>query len=56
VDPDSGQRDSGGEPLKTLTAYRKRDRAVYFGQNLIPRSLGTINVGAECRIDEIIAR
>jgi len=56
VDPDSGQRDPGGEPLQTLTAYRRRDRAVYFGQNLIPRSLGTINVGAECRIDEIIAR
>jgi len=54
VDPAAGQRDSGGEPLKTLTAYRQRDRAVYFGQNLIPRALGTIDVGAECRIDEIM--
>lgn len=56
VEPRSGQRDPGGEPLKTLTGYRKRERSVYFGQNLIPRSLGTINVGAECRIDEIITR
>lgn len=54
VDQESGERDTEGEPLRTLTNYRKRGRSVYFGQNLIPRALGTIEVGAECRIDEII--
>jgi uncharacterized protein YcbX len=56
VDPGSGQRDPDGEPLKTLTGYRRRGRSVYFGQNLIPRALGTIDVDAECRIDEIMPR
>lgn len=56
VEPGTGQRDPKGEPLKTLTGYRKRERSVCFGQNLIPRTLGTIDVGAECRIDEIITR
>jgi hypothetical protein len=56
VDPGSGQRDPDGEPLKTLTGYRRRGRSVYFGQNLIPRRLGTIDAGAECRIDEIMPR
>ena len=55
VDPQSGERDPDREPLKTLEGYRRRDRSVFFGQNLIPRSLGTINAGAECKIDEIIA-
>ncbi|HEY5665868.1 MAG TPA: MOSC N-terminal beta barrel domain-containing protein [Gammaproteobacteria bacterium] len=54
VDPETGAQDSTGEPLRTLEGYRRRDRAVYFGQNLIPRASGTINVGAICAIDEII--
>ncbi|MGD8339276.1 MAG: MOSC N-terminal beta barrel domain-containing protein [Gammaproteobacteria bacterium] len=54
VDPATGERDAAGEPLRTLRGYRRRDRKVYFGQNLIPRALGTIEVGAECAIDEII--
>jgi uncharacterized protein YcbX len=54
VDPASGERDGAGEPLRTLQQYRRRDRVVYFGQNLIPRTLGSIEVGAECAIDEII--
>lgn len=56
VDPQTGEKDAGGEPLKTLSTYRRRDRSVYFGQNLIPRSLATIQVGAECLIDEIITQ
>lgn len=55
IDHRSGERDPDGEPLKTLSSYRRRGRAVYFGQNLIPRSLGMINVGAEFSIDEIMS-
>jgi uncharacterized protein YcbX len=54
IDPATGERDPAGEPMRTLQTYRKRDRAVYFGQNLIPRAFGTIRAGAECVIDEII--
>lgn len=54
VDPATGVKDPAGEPLGTLGSYRRRDAKVYFGQNLIPRALGTIRVGAECAIDEII--
>ena len=35
----------GKEPLRTLSTFRKRDGKVYFGENLIPRSEGTIIVG-----------
>ena len=46
IDPDSGIKDPGQEPLRTLSRYRKRpEGGVYFGQNLIPRSGGVIHVG-----------
>jgi uncharacterized protein YcbX len=45
VDPDSGERDVAGEPLKTLASYRRGPRGVTFGQNLIARGSGTIAVG-----------
>lgn len=35
------------EPLKTLSSYRKKDNKVLFGQNVIPKSYGQINVGDE---------
>ncbi|MCO5997415.1 MOSC domain-containing protein [Actinoallomurus rhizosphaericola] len=40
----------GREPLRTLATYRTLvfpdgDRGVIFGQNAVPRALGTINVG-----------
>jgi uncharacterized protein YcbX len=52
VNPETGERDPANEPIKTLQLYRRRERNVYFGQNLIPRALGTIAVGAECVIVE----
>jgi len=52
IDPATGERHPGNEPMTTLTAYRRRDRSVYFGQNLIPRALGTIAVGDECIVEE----
>ena len=45
VDPARGERDPDGEPLRTLTRYRRTPDGVTFGQNLIPRSLGTVRVG-----------
>ncbi|MBN1237649.1 MAG: MOSC domain-containing protein [Gammaproteobacteria bacterium] len=45
VDPDTGVKDPGGEPLKTLRSFRKTDGGVMFGQNVIPRSFGRIRVG-----------
>lgn len=45
IDQNSGQKDEEGEPLKTLATFRRDDGGVYFGQNLIPRTTGTIRVG-----------
>jgi uncharacterized protein YcbX len=45
VDPLSGERDPDGEPLRTLIGYRRSGDGVTFGQNLIPRSLGTLRIG-----------
>lgn len=51
IDPDTGRKDPGLEPLRTLSRYRRRDGGVYFGQNLIPRSHGSIRLGD--RVDVI---
>lgn len=45
VDPDTGERDADGEPLRTLTTYRRTPAGVTFGMNLIPRGVGTIRIG-----------
>jgi uncharacterized protein YcbX len=46
VDPDNGDKHPQLEPLRTLGSYRRGpDGGVLFGQNLIPRLLGTIRVG-----------
>jgi uncharacterized protein YcbX len=45
VDPDTGARDADGEPLRTLTTYRRMAGGVLFGQNLIPRSAGMLRCG-----------
>ncbi|TDD24548.1 MOSC domain-containing protein, partial [Actinomadura sp. KC06] len=38
TDQDTGER--GREPLRTLAAYRARDRGIQFGQNCVPRRPG----------------
>lgn len=43
VNQETGER--GAEPLRTLSAYRKAGNKVFFGQNLIARSEGTLHVG-----------
>ena len=46
VDPESGDKHPQLEPLRTLGSYRRRpEGGVFFGQNLIPRTLGTVRVG-----------
>ncbi|MDP4285357.1 MAG: MOSC domain-containing protein [Bacteroidota bacterium] len=36
---------AGKEPLKTLATYRSKNNKVYFGQNLLMKGEGKINVG-----------
>ncbi|HZH44862.1 MAG TPA: MOSC domain-containing protein [Lysobacter sp.] len=45
VDPERGERDASGEPLRTLLTYRRTPKGVTFGQNLIPRGTGTLRLG-----------
>jgi uncharacterized protein YcbX len=51
IDPDTGVKHPGKEPLRTLGSYRRKPQGgVYFGQNLIPRSRGVIHVGDKVEI------
>ena len=43
IDQTTGKR--GAEPLKTLASFRRHDKRIFFGQNLIPLNEGTIKVG-----------
>lgn len=50
LDPATMTRDAAGEPLRTLTTYRRapkdaRVQGVTFGMNLIPRGVGRITRG-----------
>lgn len=46
IDPDTGIPDSRREPMRTLARYRRRTTGgVFLGQNLVPRSTGTVRVG-----------
>jgi uncharacterized protein YcbX len=45
VDYERGEFDPSGEPLRTLTTYRRSPKGVTFGQNLIPRGRGILRVG-----------
>jgi uncharacterized protein YcbX len=42
---DQRTAERGREPLRTLASYRTRDRGIQFGQNCVPRVLGTLRVG-----------
>lgn len=50
VDPATGTFDASGEPLRTLLTYRRGEKGVTFGQNLIPRGSGMIRVGDDVRV------
>lgn len=45
LDPDTGERHADREPWPTLMRYRKGEKGIYFGQNLIPRTAGEVTVG-----------
>ncbi|TDD76188.1 MOSC domain-containing protein [Actinomadura darangshiensis] len=42
---DQKTAERGREPLRTLATYRTWDRGIMFGQNCVPRALGTLAVG-----------
>jgi len=44
VDPDTGIKDTGLQPLRTLSGFRKTADGVIFGQNAIHESPGIIHV------------
>lgn len=44
---------TGKEPLKTLSAYRKKNNKVYFGQNLVHDGEGSISINDEINIKEL---
>jgi uncharacterized protein YcbX len=48
VNPLTGQK--GAEPLKTLATYRRENNKIYFGQNVIARTLEEIKVGETIQI------
>lgn len=50
IDPETGVPDPGGQPLRTLRDFRKTPAGVMFGQNVIPRRLGTIRVGDDVEV------
>jgi len=45
VDPLTGVKATDGEPLRTLSGFRRRDGKVMFGQNVLVRRPGMIQVG-----------
>lgn len=51
IDQENGVTEK--EPLKTLSAYRKKNNKVYFGQNLIHDGEGIISIGDEIKIEKL---
>jgi uncharacterized protein len=46
TDQTTGERNERGEPLKTLNTFRKfSQQGILFGENMIPRNIGSIKVG-----------
>lgn len=52
VDPQTGVKDPGTEPLRTLSTYRKTPDGVIFGQNALHLGRGRINVGDQVVISQ----
>ena len=52
-DPETGDTDGSGEPLKTLSTYQRNDSGAIFGVNFIPRGAGALVVGQTV---EVLAR
>lgn len=54
VDPESGEKSSDQEPLRTLATFRRTPAGVLFGQNVVAENTGQITVGMEVEILETI--
>lgn len=52
VEPATGQVDKGGI-LKALARFRQKDNKVYFGQQLVPITMGVIRVGDEVIVSKL---
>ena len=51
IDPDTAVKDARREPMRTLATFRRRpEGGVFLGQNLIPRTFGTVRVGDEVEV------
>ena len=48
--PESGTLDLGAEPLRTLATYRRAEKGVIFGQNLIARGNGRLRLGDKVEV------
>ena len=53
IDPDTG--DTGPEPLRTLSTYRRHGQKVDFGMNLIATDTGIIRIGDEIRLSVAVS-
>lgn len=45
IDPDTGARHPGNEPVATLETFRRTDTGLYVGMNLMPLTTGRVSVG-----------
>lgn len=52
VHPDTGVKDPGLQPLRTLATYRRFPEGVIFGQNAIHESCGIVQVGDSVTVIE----
>ncbi len=50
IDQETGEKSPDGEPLRTLATFRRGEKGVLFGQNLVPRSGGVIRLGDEVTV------
>jgi hypothetical protein len=50
VDPATGQKAEDGEPLRTLARIRRINGKAMFGQNIVVRRPGTVQVGDEVEV------
>ena len=50
LDQRTGDRDPAGEPLRTLSRYRRIENLVYFGLNAVHKGVGRMRVGDPVRI------
>ena len=56
IDPRTGIPDPRREPMRTMARYRRRSTGgVFLGQNLVPRSAGTVRVGDRVVVVETAA-